>query len=283
MNDLLFRLVVSLLAAMAGWVMVRHGLPAWRAWAADEEARYDRVLRRQLLMDIHPRTAVYLAAGAVLAAFLLGLAVLGSIIAGLILAALAYFVPRLVVTHLEEKRRQRLDSQLVDALTTMASAVRAGLNLVQAMELLVTNHVGPVKQEFGQVLREYSMGRDLNECLHAASNRIGSPLYRLTFTAIEMHRLRGGDTGESLDRIAESIRDIQRLEGKLDAMTAQGRMQAWAMAAMPLLFVGILYLIEPEGVTLLFTTTVGKLILLIIIALIVLGYLWIKRIMAVDI
>lgn len=283
MNDLLFRLVVSLLAAMAGWVMVRHGLPAWRAWAADEEERYDRVLRRQLLMDIHPRTAVYLAAGAVLAAFLLGLAVLGSIIAGLILAALAYFVPRLVVTHLEEKRRQRLDSQLVDALTTMASAVRAGLNLVQAMELLVTNHVGPVKQEFGQVLREYSMGRDLNECLHAASNRIGSPLYRLTFTAIEMHRLRGGDTGESLDRIAESIRDIQRLEGKLDAMTAQGRMQAWAMAAMPLLFVGILYLIEPEGVTLLFTTTVGKLILLIIIALIVLGYLWIKRIMAVDI
>ena len=283
MQDLLFRLGVSLLAAAAAWVMVRHGLPAWRRWAADEEARYDRVLRRQLLMDIHPRTAVYLAAGAVVVAFLLGLALLGSLIAGLILAALAFFMPRLVVSHLEEKRRLRLDSQLVDALTTMASAVRAGLNLVQAMELLVGNHIGPVRQEFGQVLREYSMGRDLNECLHAASNRIGSPLYRLTFTAIEMHRLRGGDTGESLDRIADSIRDIQRLEGKLDAMTAQGRMQAWAMAAMPLAFLGILYLIEPAGVTLLFTTTVGKLLLLIIVALIVAGYLWIKRIMAVDI
>jgi tight adherence protein B len=98
-----------------------------------------------------------------------------------------------------------------------------------------------------------------------------------------MHRLRGGDTGESLDRIAEAIREIQRLEGKLDAVTAQGRTQARFMAVMPVVIVGVYYLIDPEGVRLLFHESYGRLFLLIAVALIVTGFVWIQRIMAVDI
>jgi tight adherence protein B len=116
-----------------------------------------------------------------------------------------------------------------------------------------------------------------------ASDRIGSPLYRLTFTAIETHRIRGGDLAESLDRIADSIRDIQRLEGKLDALTAQGRSQAMMMAVMPLVFLGILYLINPEGVVLVFTTSIGNILLLLVALLIGLAFVWIRRIMAIDI
>jgi tight adherence protein B len=278
-----FRVLASLLAAVAAYLLVRHGPGPIRQWLAQQEQSYDIVLRRQLLMDVSPRTVMVGIALLVGVAFLFGLALAESVVIGLALAVGAYFVPYLVIRHMEQKRREKLEMQLVDGLTTLASGVRAGLNLVQAFELLEQNHSAPIKQEFGAILREYQMGMDLNQAMRNASDRINSPLYRLTFTAIEMHRVRGGDTGQSLDRIAESIRDIQRLEGKLDALTSQGRTQATMMAVMPLVFLAILYLIMPDQVGLLFIDNLGRLILLGVVITIALGFLWIRKIMSVDI
>jgi tight adherence protein B len=276
-------LVISLLVFVSAFLLVRYGYGPALRFRRRQEAGYDRVLRRQLLLDIEPRQAFYFAMGGVVAAAVLGGLITSNLVVALVCGALAFFVPALVVRHMETKRRTRLETQLVDGLTTLAAGVRAGLNLVQAMELVVDNHVGPIKQEFGQLIREYHMGMDLNQAMRAASNRIGSPLYRLTFTAIEMHRIRGGDAGESMDRIAESVREIKKLEGKLVAITAQSRSQASMMAVMPIVFIIILYFIDPEGIKLLFTETVGRIILLICFLLILGGFLWIRKIMAVDV
>jgi len=100
---------------------------------------------------------------------------------------------------------------------------------------------------------------------------------------VEMHRMRGGDTGESLDRIAESIREIQRLEGKLDAITAQGRTQAWMMAIAPIFIVMIYWGIDPDGAHRMISEPMGRMIMLGAGVLILLGFLWIRKIMAVDI
>ncbi|MDP6057906.1 MAG: type II secretion system F family protein, partial [Pirellulaceae bacterium] len=167
--------------------------------------------------------------------------------------------------------------------TTLASGARAGLNMVQTFQLLVTNSIGPVHQEFAQLLREYEMGLDLGKAMHHAAHRIGSSHYRLLFTALQMHRRRGGNVGETLDSLAESIREIQRLEGKLDALTAQGRSQARMMAAMPIVLLGIIYLIEPEGVVALFAEPLGRIILACAAVMIAGAFWWIRRIMAVDI
>jgi tight adherence protein B len=195
----------------------------------------------------------------------------------------AYFILAMLVRHLVTRRKARLEAQLVDGITAMASGVRAGLTLIQSMELLERNSAGAIKQEFGQLLREYHMGLDLNQCMRNASNRIGLGNYRLLFTAIEMHRLRGGDTGESLDRIAESIREIQRLEGKLDAVTAEGRFQAIMMACIPFVVLGIYWFIDPQGVAMLFREPLGRLLLLFALGMVVTAFLWIRRIMAIDI
>lgn len=284
MNDPRTLLIIaSLLLAFAVYALLRYGIGPLRAWLRDQERAYDTVLRKQLLLDVDPRTAMAAQAGLVTLGLLFGYAIAGSVISGVLVAIFCYFLPYIIVKHLERKRRETLDLQLVDGLVTLASGVRAGLNLVQAIELLVQNHKGPIQQEFGQLLREYQMGMDLNQAMRNSAARIGSPLYRLTFTAIEMHRVRGGDTGESLDRIADSIREIRRLEGKLDALTAQGRTQAWMMAVMPLVFLGILYMIMPDSVSLLFTRTIGKVILVGVVITIVIAFAWIKRIMSVDI
>lgn len=277
------RLMFSLMGFIALFMMIRYGVGPARRWLRAQEVSYDRVLRRQLLLDVEPRVVVWVNLGAVVGSFVLGFLVSQSVLLATVLAGVMVFVPHFVIKHLETKRRQKLEIQLVDGLTTLASAVRAGLNLVQAMELLVSNHKGALQQEFGQILREYEMGMDLNQAMRGASNRIGSPLYRLTFTAIEMHRIRGGDSGESMDRIADSIRDIQRLEGKLDAITAQGRAQANFMAIMPIAIIIILFLILPEQTSLLFTHPYGRLMLVMVAGMIAGGYFWIRKIMQVDI
>jgi tight adherence protein B len=276
-------LLASALTAISAFMFVRFGY-AWSiAIALRQEQAYDRVLRQQLLIDIDPRTALTLSAGLVLFVGAFTYLATQSFLAGFFIAALTMLLPNLVVRHLETKRLLKLESQLVDGLTTLASAARAGLNLVQSMELLETNSIPPIKQEFGQLLREYRLGMDLNQAMQNTSNRIGSQLYRLTFTAIQMHRLRGGDTAQSLDRIADSIRDISRLEGKLDALTSQARYQASFMAAMPAVFLLLLWSIDPQGVGLLFSEPAGRMILLGVTVLIVTAFIWIRNIMAIEI
>ncbi len=276
-------ILASLLTFVSVYMLVRYGYAWALAMIARQELAYDRVLRRQLLLDIEPRTALMAAAGLVIVVALFTYALTSSLTITLIAAAAATLLPNIYIRHLEAERLRKLESQLVDGLTTLAAAARAGLNLVHAMELLEQNAVGPIKQEFGQILREYRLGLDLNQAMQNASNRIGSQLYRLTFTAIQMHRVRGGDTAQSLDRIADSIRDISRLEAKLDALTSQSRYQAVFMSMMPLVFLVLLWTIDPQGVGMLFTTPIGRILLLAVVGVIVVAFVWIRKIMAVDI
>lgn len=276
-------LAIGLLTFGCVSMAVRFGWPSFNAWMIRREAWYDRVLNHQLMLDVPPRSALLLTGAGVLILGLFAYLVMGLWFWFVIGAVAGAVLPPLIIKHLETKRRAKLEAQLVDGITTLASGVRAGLNLIQAMELLVKNGTGPIKQEMAQLLREYQMGLDFNQAMRNAANRIGSRNYRLLFTAIEMHRVRGGDAGESLDRIAESIRDIQRLEGKLDAITAQGRSQAWMMAMAPFVLLLMLYAIDPTGVGYLFSEAMGRVMLLIALAMIVIAFLWIRRIMAVDI
>jgi tight adherence protein B len=283
MQGLIYQLVASGLLFAAVYLTVVYGVAPAKAWLRRQEQAYDATLRGRLLIDIDPHTALITSLAGIGVAALLTYVVTSSVVVALIAAGTAFFVPHAVIRHLEFKRRRKLEEQLVDALTTLAAGTRAGLNLIQSMDLVIQNHRGPVQQEFAQLKREYDLGTDLDQAMRNASNRIGSPLYRLTFTAIEMHRKRGGDAAHSLDRIAESIREVQRLEGKLDALTSQGRTQAVMMAVMPLVFIAILYMIDAGGVMLLFFDPIGRIILLGVVVMILLAFLWIRRILAVDI
>lgn len=274
---------ISVLLLVSVTMLVRFGWPVLRQLLVRQERTFDSVLNHDLLLEIEPRLAVALWAGIIIASSVIVGYIVGGIIWFIIGAILGMMIPNVTIHYLAEKRRARLDEQLVGGVTTLASGVRAGLNLIQAMELLVQNSVGPIRQEFAQLLREYQMGLDLNRAMRNTANRIGSSNYRLLFTALEMHRIRGGDSGESLDRIADSVREIQRLEGKLDALTAQGRMQARFMIVVLIAIVGMLYAIEPDNFVLLFTEQSGRIVLVLIVALLVTAFAWIRRIMEVDI
>ncbi len=275
-------ILIYILTFASIYILVRYGGATIHIWLRQQEQYYDRVLNYQLMMDVNPRLAL---AMTFVGVFMIGTIgyLLGGIVFFIPFAVAGFLMPWLIIRHFDQKRKETLDLQLVDGITTIASGVRAGLTLIQGMELLVQNHSGPIKQEFAQLLREYQMGLDLNQAMRNCSNRIGLSNYRLVFTAIEMHRVRGGNSGESLDRIAESIREIQRLEGKLDAITAQGRYQATFIAISPFALLAVFYLLDPPAVRLLFTEPMGRVILLVCFLMVLAGWTWIRKIMTVDI
>ncbi|MEM6749941.1 MAG: type II secretion system F family protein [Planctomycetota bacterium] len=275
-------IAANLLAAAGLFGVVFAGYRPALRFKQRQEAVFDRVLRNQLLVDVEPSTVFWGLAGAISVLTVVTALLTGSWVVTATVFAVACLAPTFELRRRQVQRRKKLERQLVDGLVSLSAAVRAGLNLTQAMQLVAKSHVPPIRDEFGQVLREYEMGLDLNQSMRNASERIGSSLYRLTFTAIEMHRIRGGDSSESLDRIADSVREIQRMEGRLDAITSQGRAQANFMAIMPFALLGILALILPENVQMLFREPVGRVILLVATAMILFAQWWIKRIMRID-
>jgi tight adherence protein B len=248
-----------------------------------QEEQFARVLRDTLLVGMPPRAATI--ASGVFVAMLGGVGYLAtdSMVGAFIAAVLACLAPSWVIKTLKRRRLAKLESQLVTGIQTLSSGVRAGLNLVQAMGLVARDGPVPLREEFAHLLREYEYGMPLEEAMDKCATRVGSGDFRLVFAALQTHRERGGDLGETLDRIGQSIREIQRLETRVDVLTAQGRANARFLGLLVLLVMGIVYMIDPSGVKGLFDESAGKVVLGAIIGLNLIGFLWIRWIVAIDI
>jgi tight adherence protein B len=278
----LFLNSIVIFIAVAGAVWL--GLNPLRELLIRREDFYRQVLCNTLLLDIPPRVVTVLTTMVMVLLGSIAFVVLdGSIIATLLAAGIGFVLPRTIINLLRKRRLEKLESQLVGCIQTLASGVRAGLNLVQAMEMVANDGAPPIRQEFRHMLREYEYGVPLDEAMSKASVRIGSGDFTLLFMALETHRQRGGDLGTTLDRITDSIREIQRLENRVDTLTAQGRATARWLGAMPGVVMGILYLIDPNGVQSMLNASAGKIILLTIVLLNIVGFLWIRKIIAIDI
>ncbi len=272
--------VIFVGVATAMW----YGWQPLKAVIFQQEVRYERVLRQRLLMDVKPRTMTVLNIAVISLLGLIGYALTGHIIGVILCGGVGILLPAIWMKVLAKRRLKKLENQLVGGIQTLCSGVRAGLNMVQAMELVATDGPIPLKQEFAHMIREYEFGVPLEEAMDNSAARIGSGDFRLLFAALQTHRERGGDLGETLDRIAESIREIQRLENQVQTLTAEGRATARWLGAMPIVVLLILYfIVSPEGVKSLFTDDFGNFLLLIMIILNVSGFLWIRKIMSIDI
>ncbi len=268
--------VLSAAAAYIGYLPIRDIVRR-------REKEYDLIFRRVLLLDIPPRMITMLTGMVILVLGFMGYALTRSVWGVLPLGFLGALLPHAMIRYLRRRRLKRLEEQLVGGVQTLASGVRAGLNLVQSLAMVARDGPSPLRQEFRHLTREYEYGISLEEAMGNAAERIGSSDFRLLFAALQTHRERGGDLGETLDRICDSIREIQRLEGQVQTLTAQGRATARWLAAMPVIILGILYIIDAGGVKQMFTEPVGNMLLGLIGLLTFLGFLWIRKVIAIDI
>ncbi|HZL89349.1 MAG TPA: type II secretion system F family protein [Pirellulaceae bacterium] len=219
-----------------------------------------------------------------LVALLVGLGyLLDSLALALTFAVLLACLPWYVIRRMALSRKAQIESQLADAMVTFSSAIKAGLSLAQAMDILAGQCPRPVSDEFRQIVGEYQMGKPLERTLTEAKERLRSDNFSLFAAALLASRKSGGRLNETVDRIAHSVLELQRLERKIMVETAQARRSAIYMAMVPVLLLGVYYFVDPINTVLLFTTVPGQILLSIAIALVVIAYVWAQVILRPEI
>ena len=220
----------------------------------------------------------------VLVNFLSFLLILDSFVFALLFSGLLVAGPWYIVRRMAETRREKIEDQLADAMVGLSSAIRAGLSLGQALRILADQCPRPISQEFKQICGEFQMGKPLEQCLVETRDRLASENFALFSAAMLASRESGGKLNETVERIAHSVMDMQRVERKVRSETAQARMSAVYMAMAPA-FILVLYyfVVDPVNTERLFTTLPGQIILSVAVIFNILAYLWARYILNPDI
>lgn len=170
---------------------------------------------------------------------------------------LSCLFPWIYAERRRQKRLQLLNGQLADSLRVMANALRAGHSFLQAMEMVAGETAPPLAEEYGRALREMQLGTSTEAALNNLSRRVGSDDLDLVITALLIQRQVGGNLSEVLDKIAETIRERVRIKGEIRTLTAQGRLSGLIIGLLPLVLLGLLFVINPVYITTLFTDPLG--------------------------
>ncbi len=202
---------------------------------------------------------------------------------GAVVFAVSVVAPYFLLSALYKRRLKAIEKQLPDAMTMLSASLRAGASFTTALDTLIQESGPPISQEFSLLLREIRLGVDMDTALDHMEKRIPLEDFRLLLSAIRISREVGGNLAETLDKIATMLRSKLAMEGKINSLTAQGRLQGIVMSLLPLALIVVLMKLEPVAMGMLFTTKLGWLVLLVIIVMQILGFLAIRKITEIDI
>ena len=208
---------------------------------------------------------------------------LGGAFFATIAAVAGFFAPAGAVRFYRQRRIKSFNRQLTEALQQLANSLRAGLTFQQAMDQIGRESSAPLRQEFGLFTKEVKLGVPLEEALVNMANRVGSEDLELVATSTNIARQLGGNMAEMFETIAATIRERFRLEGKIQALTSQGKMQGWIVASLPL-WIGLFFnWYRPDLMEPMFENAYGYILVSAILVLEAIGFLLIRRIVAIDV
>jgi len=200
------------------------------------------------------------------------------------LAALFCFqIPKWWLSSRIRKRQARFNARLTDLTLGLANGLRSGAALPQSLEIVSRDLGGPMTEEMNLVLHEYRLGMDLPESLDRLCERMPGEDLALLVTAIRLTMQSGGSLAEVLDRITDTIRHRVDFQDRLATMTAQGRFEAIAMAAAPLMAFIILFLLDRQLMEPLVTTKMGWSALGVVVVLELIGFIVINKIVTIKV
>lgn len=202
---------------------------------------------------------------------------------GVFIGILGWNIPLLYVKQLQEKRSSLFVDQMVDGLTIMANGIKAGLSVTQAMERVVDNLGNPIAQEFGLVLSQVRIGRSVEEALIELAFRIPRPDVQMFVTAVNILKETGGNMGETFETIVATIRERQKVEKKIQAMTTQGLMQGLIITSVPFIILLGFAILDPSYIKPLFTDAKGIALLFLMLILQFIGGLMIRSIVRIKV
>ena len=205
------------------------------------------------------------------------------ILVSLISACVMFPIPRFILRYLKVRRLNKFGTQLEDALNMINGALKAGFSINQALEEVAEQDIHPLSVEFRLLTQEIRLGVSLEQALDNMSRRLESDDIELVAEAISIARKTGGELTGTLSRVAALIRERVRINQKVMALTAMGRLQALMIGLMPFLLLLGMYKVSPHLIDAFFSTPVGIIAMVVVTLMDVAGFLWIRKITKVEV
>jgi tight adherence protein B len=203
--------------------------------------------------------------------------------AAILAAFFGAILPYLVVRRKRGKRLYAFEEQLPEAIDLLGRAIRAGHPLTAGMKMVADETSEPISSEFRRTHEENRFGLPFEDALLAMADRVSIVDVRILTTAILIQREVGGNLAEVLDNLANVIRVRFTIRRQLRVYTAQGRFSGYVLALLPIAVGTAIYHLNPSYMKLLFTDPMGKLMLLTAVVFQIIGFLWIRKIVDIEI
>ena len=210
--------------------------------------------------------------------------VTNSLLAGILIGALVGWLGmRLIVSVRISRRQAAFAEQLPDVLQLVAGALQSGFSLPQALDTVVREGSQPAAGEFSRALAETRIGGELEVAMNKVADRMNSTDLRWTIMAIGIQRQVGGNLVEVLSNTVDTMRERAQMRRQVRALSAEGRLSAYILVALPLLMAGYMFLVRRDYIRALYTTAPGLTMLIGSVVLIVVGSIWMRNIVRLEV
>jgi tight adherence protein B len=274
----LFTGICVFILVFEGIELIEHGSERYTDMVINQIKELDA-----LYVKMEPQRLFYLNIISCFAVFVIIVATTNSIITGVFCAPAGILIPKIWIKAVRKRRLELFNRQFIDAIGTISNALKSGLSLQQAIARVALQYPAPLSQEFSMVGKEIALGVPLEQALTNLTRRVGSEDLGLFVSATNIVKDTGGNLSEMFDRIADTLRERNTIQGKIKALTSQGYLQGIVIGLMPVALGFILYKLDPSFVMPLFKDPVGWFIILLIILFEAIGAFFIARIIRIDV
>jgi tight adherence protein B len=202
---------------------------------------------------------------------------------GILAAATGALLPYLWFRHKRNVRFYKFEELLPEAIDMLSRAIRAGHPLSSGLKMVADEAHDPIAGEFRRTHEEHRFGLAFEDAMLAMADRVRIVDVRILVTAILIQREVGGNLAEVLDNLASVIRARFTIRRQLRVYTAQGRFSGYVLAVLPIAVGAAIYSLNPPYIRLLFTDPLGKLLVITAVIFQIIGFLWIRKIVNIDI
>jgi tight adherence protein B len=196
--------------------------------------------------------------------------------------AIVIFLPFIFINFKVSQKIKKFNEQLPNTLQLIEGALKAGYSLNQALSMVIKETKPPISEEFKITTNEIRMGRSEKDALENMAKRISSELFDWVVLAINIQREVGGNLAEIMDIIANTIREKERVLRQIKALTAEGKLSAYILIGLPIIMGVALTFLNREYISVLYTTKIGFMMIGLAGVLMLVGIVWIMRIIKID-
>lgn len=202
---------------------------------------------------------------------------IGNVLIGLIFAIAVPLLVRVWLGMQVGRRQRAFADQLEDSLQLLASSLRAGHSMLQALNSVAREAEEPTSEEFTRIINQTRVGRELGDALDETARRMQSEDFAWVIQAIAINREVGGNLAEVLDAVGATIRERGQIRRQVKALAAEGKMSAYVLMALPVGIAAFLLVTNPSYLLQFTTSLIGYAMVGAAVVMMIVGALWLRK------